>query len=379
MRKSAIIKPLCCANYYDSFRGLHDLFHACCHGHPMPKFCANCKWRMLMLHDFGEPMLQKLNEWSDYREERQLHAFAGLATLFIEEIAHHSVIIKYHILKKRRLFELFVKIATISFELFNHVSSRFGDFEEPQIDQTLYQYNLMNQRALAMVIGEYDKMRPVRWIISLDDGDFFRQKMIKIVPRTAIEKIMMSKECFTNPYFMLFHEIMRVSAISTKNTKRLKKLIANMKLKCEKNTTKKQEYNLFLRHFEENRQKNMFLPVDDEWEQKHWEKMQANIPEFRGRTLPEVEVDENTKCMPTYNEEALNNTCCNNRRCKMNYFQCVYGYKNAFEYRKAKLRKGKMKKKHSWYVCRGCLGVAYCSRKCQKIDWKVFKHKTLCN
>eukprot|EP01083_Nonionella_stella_P176611 618409_1 len=33
----------------------------------------------------------------------------------------------------------------------------------------------------------------------------------------------------------------------------------------------------------------------------------------------------------------------------------------------------------TWYVCNGCQFVCYCSRRCQKLDWKQSNHKRLCN
>merc|ERR1712113_108055 len=99
-----------------------------------------------------------------------------------------------------------------------------------------------------------------------------------MIPRSYIEKIMMTKTFLMNPYFMILSDIMRVSAKSNKNMQILNKI--TKKMKCRKSQSKRKEYNFFLHHIEENKKQNMFLPVNDEWEQQQFDKMKKMIPEF---------------------------------------------------------------------------------------------------
>ena len=72
---------------------------------------------------------------------------------------------------------------------------------------------------------------------------------------------------------------------------------------------------------------------------------------------------------------------CANSMCCKDYLNDKYGFDtlhkglkemgmaNVWRNRKARTR---------WYICKGCQGIYYCSRKCQKISWVNDGHRQQC-
>merc|ERR1712129_653531 len=60
------------------------------------------------------------------------------------------------------------------------------------------------------------------------------------------------------------------------------------------------------------------------------------------------------------------NVRCGNQKCRIEYTKHMHGVTMDDHFRKS-INLGKVL--NTWYICKGCRCVHYCSRKCQKVAW----------
>ena len=92
--------------------------------------------------------------------------------------------------------------------------------------------------------------------------------------------------------------------------------------------------------------------------------------------------DESKRQRETFKKMLKKNIICDNRECpyratiervsSKSKIRDKHGRRHEIIIERGKVHKGK------WYKCKRCRMMYYCSRRCQKIDWNKYYHKSLC-